>query len=433
MIEDPSTTGAHAGASGPAASGHDLRPVEEIRAAFPALERTVDGRQVAYFDGPGGTQVPTPVVDGVSEYLLRHNANSGWAYPSSRETDAVVAEARRAFADFFDCAPTEVVFGANMTTLTLHVSRALARRLGAGDEVVVTELDHHANVDPWREAARDAGASVRTVRMRPGPGDLDWDDFERKVGPATRIVAVGAASNAVGTISDVGRAAELARAVDALLFVDAVHLAPHAPLDVGGMGADLLACSAYKFYGPHLGVLYGREDLLASLDVPKVAPAPDTAPERIETGTPDFEGIAGAAAAVDFLASLAPGAAGRRRRLEAALRGLHDRGASLLERMWDGLASTTGVTVYGPPPGRDRTPTVSFAVDGAAPADVADGLAARGVFVSHGDFYASTLLERLGHGRDGLLRAGCACYTSADEVDRLLEGVAAIARSSGSR
>lgn len=411
----------------------DLRPLAEVRACFPALERTVADHTVAYFDGPGGTQVPTVVVEAVSEHLLRHNANSGWAYPSSRETDALVSRARETFADFLACAPSEVAFGANMTTLTLHVSRAVARRLEPGDEIVVTELDHHANVDPWREAARDAGATVRSVRIRSRHGDLDWKDFERKVGPGTRVVALGAASNALGTVNDVRRAAELAHGVGALLFVDAVHLAAHAPLDVGAMDADLLTCSAYKFYGPHVGVLYGREELLTSLDVAKVAPAPDAPPARMETGTPDFEGIAGAAAAVDFLADLSTRSGGRRERLESALRGLHLRGARLFERMWEGLGGLDGVTVFGPSPDRARTPTLSFAVRGFTPIAVAERLAASGVFVSHGDFYATTLLERLGHGRDGLVRAGCACYTSAEEVDRLVRGVAGILEGGAER
>lgn len=409
------------------AAAAELPPVEEIRALFPALERREAGRPVAYFDGPGGTQVPAVVADRVSDYLLHHNANSGWAYPTSRETDAVVAEARQAFADFLSCAAEEIVFGANMTTLTLHVSRALARQLGPGDEIVVTELDHQANVDPWREATRDVGAGVRTVRMRSRRGDLDWEDFERKVGPGTRLVAVGAASNALGTIHDVRRAAELAHAVDALLFVDAVHLAPHAPIDAGAMGADLLACSAYKFYGPHLGVLYGRQDLLGSLDVPKVAPAPDVVPERLETGTPDFEGIAGAAAAVDFLASLGGGAGTRRERLETAFRAFRTRGDRLFRRLWDGLGALDRVEVYGPAPDAGRTPTVSFALADLPAEAVADQLAARAVFVSHGDFYAATLMERLGHGAEGLVRAGCACYTTPEEVDRLVGGVAEIA------
>jgi cysteine desulfurase family protein (TIGR01976 family) len=247
----------------------DVAGVDHIRAAFPALERVHAGRPVAYFDGPGGTQVPAPVVEAMTDYLVRHNANTHWNYPASAETDRIIADARAAFADFFQGSADEVVFGANMTTLTLHVGRALGGHWGPGDEIVVTELDHHANVDPWRALERERGVTVRMAAMDPAAGQLDWDDFARVLTDRTRLVAIGAASNALGTITDVARAADLARRRGALVFVDAVHFAPHARLDVAALGCDLLACSAYKFYGPHLGVLYGRRSLLDALDVPK--------------------------------------------------------------------------------------------------------------------------------------------------------------------
>ena len=228
---------------------------DAIRQHFPALERRHNGRRVAYFDGPGGTQVPRVVTDAVTDYLLHHNANTHWAYPTSIETDAAIARARRTLADFLNARDDEIAFGQNMTSLTFHVSRGIGRRLGPGDEIVVTELDHHANVAPWRALAVERGVTVRTVRMHPHSGQLDWDDFERAIGDRTRVVAIGAASNALGTINDVTRATRLAHAVGAIAFVDAVHYAPHQLVDVRAIGSDFLACSAYKFYGPHIGVL----------------------------------------------------------------------------------------------------------------------------------------------------------------------------------
>ncbi|HZG52856.1 MAG TPA: cysteine desulfurase-like protein, partial [Pyrinomonadaceae bacterium] len=284
----------------------DVPSVEEIRAHFPALERQHGGRAVAYFDGPGGTQVPRAVVEAVADYLYHHNANTHWAYPSSAETDAILERARETLADFLHAAPTEIAFGANMTTLAFHLSRALGRRFDAGDEIIVTELDHHANIAPWHALARERGMVVRTAKMLPETGALDWEDFESLLNERTKLVAVGAASNALGTITDVRRATAAAHRVGALSFVDAVHYAPHNLVDVRALDCDFLACSAYKFCGPHVGVLYGKQALLDSLDFPKLMPAPDTAPERAETGTLNHEGIAGAAAAVDFFASLAP-------------------------------------------------------------------------------------------------------------------------------
>jgi cysteine desulfurase family protein (TIGR01976 family) len=401
--------------------------VESIRSRFPALLRRHAGLAVAYFDGPGGTQVPQSVVDAVSDYLLNHNANTHWAYPTSVETDEALAAARAAFADFLGGRPSEIAFGANMTTLTFHLGRALGRRWAPGDEIVVTELDHHANVDPWRQLARVRDFVVRTARFRPDTGQLDMDDLAEALGPRTRLVAIGAASNALGTKSDVRRAAELAHAKEALLFVDAVHYAPHALVDVRALGADFLACSAYKFYGPHVGVLWGRQGLLQALDVPKLEPAPENAPDRLETGTQNHEGIVGAAAAVDFLASLSAGP-DRRSRLAATMGALHARGQELIERLWKGLQAIPGVRLYGPSPTEPRTPTVAFTVKGLASEEVAKALVRRAVFVSNGDFYATTVVRRLGHERDGLVRAGCACYTTPAEVDRLVEGVAELGR-----
>jgi len=400
-----------------------IASVEQIRRQFAALARQEGGAPVAYFDGPGGTQVPVAVAGVVLDYLLHHNANTHWAYPTSRETDRALLGARAALADFLNGAADEIVFGANMTTLTFHLGRALARGWREGDEVVVTELDHHANVDPWRALERERGVVVRAVRMVPETGQLDVEDLERTIGPKTRLLAIGAASNALGTINDVRRAADLAHAQGALVFVDAVHYAAHALVDVAELGADFLACSAYKFYGPHTGVLWGRRALLEKLDVPKLRPAPDTAPDRLETGTLCHEGIVGAGTAVDYLAGLSPGSGNRRQRLTESLGALHDRGQELIARLWNGLAAIDGVRIYGPPPLARRTPTISFVVPGHDSERVAEALAARGVFVSHGDFYATTVAERLGHAKDGLVRAGCAIYTTAEEVDRLVDGV----------
>ena len=406
----------------------DLAPVEAIRAQFPALARQHYGKPVAYFDGPGGSQVPQMVADAIADYLLHHNANTHWSYPTSAETDAAIAGARQAFADFFNASPSEVAFGNNMTTLTFHVSRALGRKWGPGDEVVVTELDHQANVAPWRALAKERGVTIRSVPFDPKTGELIWSELERAVTAKTRLVAVGAASNALGTVSAVRDAAQLAHAHGALCYVDAVHYAAHQVIDVKAMDCDFLACSPYKFYGPHTGVLYARADVMAALDVPKLDPAPDTIPDRVETGTQNHEGIVGAGAAVEFLASLAPGAT-RRERLVRTMSGLHARGDALLSQLWGGLTAIPGVRCYGPPPGRPRTPTVSFVVAGVPSAEVARSLAREAIFASNGNFYATAVVERLGHTRHGLMRAGCASYTTADEVERLLDGVRRIAES----
>jgi cysteine desulfurase family protein (TIGR01976 family) len=399
-----------------------MMPIDEIRRCFPALVRTHNGYPVAYFDGPGGTQVPRSVVEAMNDYLYHHNANTHWAYPTSEETDAIIGSARSVLADFLNAQPTEIVFGANMTTLTFHLARALSRGYERNDEIVVTELEHHANVAPWRALEKERGVKVRMAKMITETGELDWDDFSRQLGKRTKLVAIGAASNALGTINDVPRAAKMARSLGAQVFVDAVHYAPHALIDARDWDCDFLACSAYKFYGPHIGILYCRYDLLSSLDFPKLIPAPDSAPERAETGTQNHEGIAGAAAAVDFLASLASGAT-RRERLRAAFERLDVRGNALVTQLWNGLREIKRIRLYGPSPGTPRTPTIAFTVDGMSSIEVARKLAARGVLLSHGDFYAMTVVERLGQAPHGVVRAGCACYTMPEEVDRLLTGV----------
>ena len=402
--------------------------VEGIRAHFPALERIYNGNPVAYFDGPGGTQVPRYVVDAMDDYLFNHNANTHWRYPTSEETDGLIARARETLAEFLNGRPDEIVFGQNMTTLTFHLARALGREWRKGDEIVVTELDHHGNVAPWRALEKDRGVTVRMVKMRTDDGRLDWSDLEATITPRTKLLAIGAASNALGTITDVARATQLAHAVGALSFVDAVHYAPHVLVDAQAIGCDYLACSAYKFYGPHIGVLWGKRALIESLDAPRLDPAPQDSPERLETGTQNHEGIVGAAAAVEFLASLSPDHRDRTRResLAATFDALHARGLALLEKLWNSLAEIDGLTLHGPKPGTPRTPTLSFTIRGMKTDDIATALAKRGVFVSNGDFYAATIVERLGLVPDGLLRVGCSCYTTESEVDRLIEGVHAL-------
>jgi cysteine desulfurase family protein (TIGR01976 family) len=403
-----------------------LASVESIRAAFPALRRTVGAHPVAYFDGPGGTQVPGVVTDAVTDYLLHHNANTHWAYPTSAETDAALLDARDVFAAFMGGTADEISFGNNMTTITFHVARALARDWKPGDEVIVTEIDHHGNIAPWQAIARDHGIVLKWLALDTATGLLRLDQLPQLLGPKTRLLAINAASNILGTISDVASAAELAHAAGALVFVDGVHYAPHQLPDAHQLGADFLAVSAYKFHGPHIGVLWARRDLTERLDVPRLEPAPDTSPERWETGTQNHEGVVGAAAAVRWLAGLA-GQGALRPQLAATYGEIHRREMVLFTRLWDGLGAIPGVTRYGLPPGGNRTATISFVLDGAPSEQVARRLAHSGCFVSHGDFYATTVARLLGCERDGLVRIGAACYTTADEIERVLQGIEDVA------
>jgi cysteine desulfurase family protein (TIGR01976 family) len=403
-----------------------MKTIDQIRAQFPSLRRRHNGHEVAYFDGPGGTQVPQAVADAMTDYLLHHNANTHWEYPTSAETDAMLLDARGAMADFLNCDAAEVAFGNNMTTLTFHVARALAMQWRPGDEVIVTDLDHHANIDPWLRLSHERGITVKRAKAHLDTAELDWASLESSVTPRTRLIAIGAASNAVGTINDVARAAQLAKAVGALTFVDAVHYAPHALVDVKALGCDFLVCSPYKFYGPHTGALFGRRELLNSIDIPRLDPAPNADGERLETGTQNHEGIVGAGAAVNFLAAIGSGAT-RRERLVDAYKTLHKRAHEQFTKLWKGLGEINGIQRFGLDPSKPRTPTAGFTVRGADSATVARALAAEGVFVSHGDFYASTIVAQLGHGANGLVRAGCACYTSDSEIERLIDGVRRVA------
>jgi cysteine desulfurase family protein (TIGR01976 family) len=410
-----------------AARIHTDEPVRRARAQFPALDRRHNGFPVAYFDGPGGTQVPRPVVDAMADYLFHHNANTHWVYPTSEETDALIAASRRTIATFLNAEPDEIAFGANMTTLTFHLARALARKWKAGDEVIVTELDHHANVAPWRAIEKEKGIVIRTVRMDPATGTLDMPQLLDTISPRTKLVALGIASNALGTITEPVFGPRGSRGFE--VFIDAVHYAPHRLVDVKRFDCDFLACSAYKFYGPHIGILFGRKSKLEAADFPKLEPAPNESPERVETGTQNHEGIVGAAAAVEFIASLAEGGDDLRSRLENYYQYHLSHGRLLTERLAAGLGAIPGLTLYGPPADdMGRTPTLAFTLKGHATNDIARALAAKGVFVSNGDFYAMTVIERIGQAADGVVRVGCSCYTTEDEVDRVIEGVQEIAR-----
>jgi cysteine desulfurase family protein (TIGR01976 family) len=412
----------------PAAAAAADHSASAARANFPALERVHNGFPVAYFDGPGGTQVPRQVVDAMSQYLFHHNANTHWVYPTSEETDALIAASRRTVATLLNAEPDEVAFGANMTTLTFHLARALGREWKPGDEVLITELDHHANVAPWRAIEQERGIVVRSVRFDPATGELDLEDFAAKLTPRTKLVALGIASNALGTITPPAELIKRAHETGAEVFLDAVHYAPHALVDVKAWECDYLACSAYKFYGPHIGILFGRKRRIESLDFPKLEPAPGESPERVETGTQNHEGIVGAAAAVEFMASLGDGKGSLRDRLASAFEMHRRHGGGLLKTLWTGLAAIDGVTLYGPPPGRPRTPTLSFTLRGHSTSDIARALAKKGLFVSNGDFYAMTVIERIGQAADGVVRIGCSCYTTEDEIARLIDGVRQIAR-----
>ena len=433
---------------------NQILSTEEIRAQFPALRREHNGYPVAYFDAPGGTQTPRVVVDAVADYLLNHNANTHWEYPTSHETDTIIESARHTFADFLNASADEIVFGPNTTTMIYHLSRALGRTLGPGDEVVITELEHHANVAPWQALVIERGLTLKRAQMDPETGQLDWRDFERLVTRKTKVVAFGAGCNALGTVNDYRGAVELAHSVGALALVDAVHYAPYFFCDVKQMNCDFLTCSAYKFYGPHVSVFYGKKHLLESIDFPKLQPAPDTAPERVEMGTQIHEGIAGAAAAVNFYAALSDDVStrsgsdrvmalahaddvstgsgsdrvsNRRVALQSAFAGLRAHSTPKIKQLWGELSNINGVRLYGPPAGGSRTPTISFIIKNVASTEVARRLAERGLFVSHGDFYAQTVIERLGLAPEGLVRVGAACYTSDEEIERLIEAVRDVA------
>ena len=414
--------------------------VDAIRTEFPALARQHDGRPAVFLDGPGGTQVPQRVIDAVAGYFRDTNANSGGAFTTSRRSDAMADEAHAAVADLLGAAsPDEIKFGANMTTLTLHLGRSIGATLQPGDEIVVTRLDHEANVSTWRAMAADHGVTVQTVDIDPTDVTLDLEDLDSKLGPKTRLVAVGYASNAVGTINPVREIVARAHEVGALTFVDAVAFAPHGSIDVQDLGTDFLACSAYKWFGPHVGVLYGKADVLERLPAYKVRPAHD----RYETGTPNYEGIAGTLAATDYLRDIgrdygdvagAPGAESateRRREMVAAMVAIANYERELVSLLVDGLEEIKGVEIHGIIDRSRfgaRVPTVAVSIAGVHPRAAAEALGRRGIFTWDGDFYATGLIERLGKAETGgVLRLGLVHYNTAGEVDRTLEAIARIA------
>jgi cysteine desulfurase family protein (TIGR01976 family) len=405
-----------------------------IRGQFPALAQQVNGHPAVFFDGPGGTQVPQRVIDAISSYLIGANANSHGAFATSQRTDEAIAAAHAGMADLLGCDPDEVVFGPNMTTLTFAISRAIGRELGPGDEIVVTRLDHDANVAPWR-ALEERGVTVRAVDIDVEDCTLDMADMARQINANTRLVAIGYASNAVGTINDVAQVVRMAHAVGALAYVDAVHYAPHGPIDVRALDCDFLACSPYKFFAPHMGALYGKREHMNRLKPYKVRPASDAAPDRWETGTKNHEGLAGVAAAIDYLAELGVRSQGsgvggaasptsRRQALLAAMEAIKQYERGLAERMIAGLLAIPGLTFYGITDQERfgaRTPTVAIRIAGHTPRELATYLGERGIFTWDGNYYALSLTERLGvEDSGGMLRIGLAHYNTAEEVDRLL-------------
>lgn len=415
--------------------------VNALRTQFPALNRPVapGGPLPVHFDNPAGTQVPRRVIDAVAEYYTTMNANHGGAFATSQRSDAMQMAAREIAADFLNASrPEEIVFGPNMTTLNFALSRAIGRTLQPGDEIVVTRMDHDANIAPWMRLASDHQLSLRWADFDVETGTLDMASLEAAISPRTKVVATVHASNALGTINPVDRIARLAHSVGALYVVDAVQSAPHIPIDVQAIGCDFLICSAYKFFGPHIGVMYGRYDLLAALPAYKVRPAQDTPPYRWETGTPSYETWYATAAALDYLAEIGtaygdeyssqfPGFSGRRLQFKTAMAALSTYERGLVTHLIDGLTRLPGVRIYGitdPAQFAERVPTVIFTLAGHTPRAIAEYLAARHIYVWDGDYYAVAVMERLGLARSGgAVRVGLVHYNTHDEIDRLLDAL----------
>jgi len=430
--------------------------LSSIRAQFPSLAQTVNGHPAAFLDGPGGTQVPQRVIDAISAYLSHDNANTGGAYATSRRTDAMIAEARSAMADFLHCAADEVVFGPNMTSLTFAISRAIGRDLKPGDEILVTRLDHDANVSPWLAMAEDRGITVRWAEIHDADCTLDMADLASKVNSKTKLVAVGYASNAVGTINPVKEIVRLAHKVGALAYVDAVHYSPHGLIDVAALDCDFLVCSTYKFFGPHMGVLFGKREHLKRLRPYKVRPNTNAIPNCWEWGTMQHESIAGITACVDYIADLGRHAVGndhvgtaalgcpssaarpaatteRRAAIEAAYTAIHEHERGLLERLMAGLQKIPGLTIYGitdPARFHERCGTLAVRIPNHTPLELATKLGDRGFFTWDGNYYALNLTEHLDVEKSGgFLRIGLVHYNTAEEVDRLLAALREIVRA----
>ena len=408
-----------------------------LRGQFPALSQYVEGRPAVFLDAPGGTQVPQRVIDAVSQYLAFSNANTHGAFATSMRTERMLAEAHGAAADLLGCAPDEVAFGPNMTSLTFAASRAIGREIEAGDEIIVTDLDHDANIAPWRALA-ERGALLRTAPIRREDCTLDTAALLGLLTPDTKLLAVGMASNAVGSVNDVERMISAAHEMGAWVYLDAVHYAPHGPIDVRSLDCDFLVCSAYKFFGPHVGLIYGRRDLLERLRPYKVRPAPDTIPDCWETGTQNHEGLAGLIAAVDYLADVgrrfgaAPrkareGLSERRALVLAGMDAIRRYERGLAERLVNGLLAIKGLTIYGITDFEKfdrRAPTVSIRMEGRHPREIARSLGRQGFFVWDGDYYALSLSERLGvESTGGMVRIGLAHYNTTEEIDRLLNAL----------
>ncbi|RNB84491.1 cysteine desulfurase-like protein [Brevibacillus fluminis] len=400
--------------------------VMELRKDFPSLSRTVSGYQAAYFDGPGGTQVPRQVIQAISHYYETCNANAHGPFVTSAETDQIVDRTREAAAALLGApSPASISFGANMTSLAFALARALSRTIAPGDEVVITDLDHEANRGPWQTLA-ERGAIVHSVAITVD-GRIDMEDFKSKLSPKTKIVAVGCSSNSLGTVNDLATIRELTHAIDALLIVDAVHFAPHFPIDVIELDCDFLLCSAYKFYGPHVGILYAREGLLDTLPTDKLRAQDDAAPYRIETGTPNFAALAGVTAAIEYIAAVGVGAT-LRQQLLTGMALVHDYEDALARKLYDGLSQMDHIQIFGQPFGDGlRAPTISFTVAGMNSGDVAAYLGERGLFVWGGHFYAMRIYEVYQlEEQGGLVRVGISLYNTEEEVDRLLEAVKAL-------
>ena len=399
-----------------------------VRSQFPSLAQTVNGHPAAFLDGPGGTQVPQRVIDAISAYLSHDNANTGGAYDTSRHTDAMLARARAAMADFLNCGADEVVFGPNMTSLTFAISRAIGRELGPGDEILITRLDHDANVSPWIAMAEDRGVTVRWAEIHDENCTLDIADLSSKINERTKLVAVGYASNAVGTINPVKAITRLAHAAGALCYIDAVHYGPHGLIDVTALDFDFLACSTYKFFGPHMGVLFGKREHLKQFHPYKVRPNTNAIPNCWEWGTLNHEGIAGIEACVEYIADLGrrarPEVTTRRTAIQAAYAAIHDHERALMEKMMSGLKAIPKLKIYGitnPARYNDRCGTFAVRVEGHTPLELATKLGERGFFTWDGNYYALNLTEHLDVEKSGgFLRSGLVHYNAIEEVDRLL-------------
>src|SRR5574341_282 len=427
----------------PTPASHPTFDVAAVRRRFPALKQSISGVPPVYLDNPGCTQVPQTVIDAMRDYLLTANSNHGGAFRTSQLTDKTVADARIAMADLLNApSPDQIVFGQNMTTLTMSISRAIGQTLNKGDEIVLTRMDHDANIAPWLLSARDRGLKVKWVDWDAESGRLRLDQMAKLIGRKTRLVACTYASNALGTINDVRQVTQMAHTVGAMAYLDAVHYTPHGPVDVQALDCDFLVCSAYKFFGPHVGALYGKREHLERLPAYKVRPAPEESPERWETGTQNHEGLAGVVAAVDYLAWVgeqfgapfsgqAKRLKGRRRAVRTGMLAVKTYEQTLSRRLLEGLAALDRVTIAGITEMdalAERTPTVIFTIGGKSPREAAAALGKAGIYVWDGNYYALEVMNALGReGQGGMIRVGAVHYNTLKEIDRFLDEVGRLA------